>query len=551
MNQDNIPTPIFASPSEKGDKRVLWFKTVLQAAILMLTTCVSAISVTSVHAQAPPNIVFILADDLGYGDVQCLNPERGKIPTPHMDQVAADGMTFLDAHTTSSVCTPTRYSVMTGRYNWRTKLQKSVLNGYRQPLIPTDRMTVPSFLRDNGYTTAMIGKWHLGLGLATIDGKKAAPADNKKLGKLKKDKKAHDPAELCNIDWEKAIEGGPVDLGFDSWYGITASLDFPPYVWIRNRNFVGKGTHVKAFHRLGPASEDFEAIDVLDKLTAESVKFISEYDSDKPFFAYIPLPSPHTPIVPARKWQGKSGLGKYGDFVMQTDDVVGQIVAALESKGISENTLLIVTSDNGCSKQADFKHLEKQGHFASAQYRGSKSDIWDGGHRVPFLVKWPKVIAPRSESSDLVCQIDLLATCAEIVGQEIPDNAGEDSESILPIFSGNEPNFTRPGLVHHSVSGHFAYRGGKHKLILGYGSGGWTAPSENAARKSNLPKAQLYDMTSDPGEQNNLYTSNPQLAQELLAQLKEVVDSGVSVAGKVSKNDVEDINLWKSARKKK
>jgi arylsulfatase A-like enzyme len=327
-------------------------------------------------------------------------------------------------------------------------------------------------------------------------------------------------------------------------------LDFPPYVWIRNRNWVGKGTHAKAFHRPGPASEDFEAIDVLDKLTAESVKFISDYDSAKPFFAYIPLPSPHTPIVPTSKFQGKSGLGKYGDFVMQTDDVVGQVVAALEAKGISENTLLIVTSDNGCSKQADFKHLEKNGHYASAQYRGSKSDIWDGGHRVPFLVKWPKVIAPSSVSSDLVCQIDLLATCAEIVGKEIPESAGEDSESILPIFSGNEPNFTRQGLVHHSVSGHFAYREGRHKLILGYGSGGWTAPGERAAKEADLPKAQLYDMLSDPGEQNNMYASNPEVAEKLLAHLTEVVSSGASVEGKVSNNDAQEINLWKGTKKK-
>lgn len=492
-----------------------------------------------------PNIVFILADDLGYGDVQCLNPERGKIATPHMDKVAAAGMTFTDAHTTSSVCTPTRYAIITGRYNWRSRLQRHVLDGYGLPLIPTDRMTVPSFLKANGYNTAMIGKWHLGLGIATIDGKEAKPAGGLK---EKVGKGAFAPAELSNIDWKKTIEGGPVDLGFDSWFGITASLDFPPYVWIRNRNWIGEGTHSKAFHRPGPASEDFEAIDVLDKLTEEAVGFISEYKSDKPFFAYIPLPSPHTPIVPTKKWQGKSGIGKYGDFVMQTDDVVGRIVKALEDKGISENTLLVVTSDNGCSKAAGFKELEGHGHYASARMRGSKADLWDGGHRVPFLVKWPKVIKAGSVSDELVCQMDLLATCAELVGAELPPTAGEDSESILPLFSGGETDFSRKGLIHHSVSGHFAYRQGKWKLLLAYGSGGWTAPKENQAKKQGAPAAQLYDLEKDPGETTNLYTSHPEVAERLLKQLESDIARGRSTDGPDQKNDVDKIVLWKSGR---
>ncbi|MFC7338719.1 arylsulfatase [Haloferula chungangensis] len=500
-------------------------------------------SLAQASAESLPNIVFILADDLGYGDVQCLNPERGKIATPNMDKVAAQGMTFTDAHTTSSVCTPTRYSILTGRYNWRTKLQSSVLDGYGEPLIPTDRMTVPSFLKDNGYTTAMIGKWHLGLGIATTDGKKAKAGAGLK---AKKGKGAFPPAELSNIDWKGEIKGGPVDLGFESWFGITASLDFPPYVWIRKRNWIGEGTHVKAFHRDGPASEDFEAIEVLVKLTEETVEFIGEYESDKPFFIYMPLPSPHTPIVPTKKWQGKSGMGDYADFVMQTDDVVGQVVKALDGKGISENTIVIVTSDNGCSPRGNFKNLESHGHFASAQFRGAKADIWEGGHRVPFLVKWPKVIKPGSVSDDLVCQVDLMATCADLLDKELPKNAAEDSESILPIFKGEETDFSRKGIVSHSVSGHFSYREGKHKFILAYGSGGWMAPKEAQAKKQGLPKAQLYDLDADPGEQNNLYTSNAETAERLLAQLTEYVEAGSSVKGKDSKNDVDNIKLWKS-----
>ena len=498
-----------------------------------------------------PNIVYILADDMGYGDVQCLNPERGKIATPNMDKVAADGMTFTDAHTTSSVCTPTRYGIMTGRYNWRTKLQKSVLNGYGLPLIAADRMTVPSFLSDNGYKTAMIGKWHLGLDIATTDGKKAEPSGGLK---PKVGKGTFPPEELSNIDWKGTIKGGPVDIGFDSWFGITASLDYPPYVWIRNRNWVGIGDHAKAFRRPGPASEDFEAIDVLDKLAAETVEYISEYKSEKPFFLYMPLPSPHTPIVPSKKWQGKSGIGSYGDYMMQTDDIVGQVVAALEAKGISENTLLVVTSDNGCSKAANFKNLESHGHFASAQFRGSKADIWDGGHRVPFLVKWPQVIQAESVCDTLTCQTDLLATCAELLGKKLPATAGEDSESILPLLSGSPVEFSRKGIIHHSVSGCFAYRQDKWKLLLAKGSGGWTSPTENMMSKvADAPKGQLYNLEEDPGEKNNLFLTSPDVVESLMSQLTQDVANGRSTAGAKQPNDIptDKIKLWKGSVAKK
>ncbi|WP_411827512.1 sulfatase family protein [Luteolibacter sp. AS25] len=513
---------------------------------LILTVMATCLGIHFSQADVErPNIVYILADDMGYGDVQILNPERGKIPTPNMDQVARDGMIFTDAHTTSSVCTPTRYGIITGRYNWRSELQWHVLDGYGLPLIHTDRTTVPSFLSENGYTTAMIGKWHLGLDIPTTDGKKAEPA-----GKLRQKMKkgAFDPSELSNIDWKGTIQGGPVDLGFDSWFGITASLDYPPYVWIRDRNWVGEGTHAKAFARPGPASEDFEAVEVLDKLAAESVDYISGYENEKPFFIYIPLPSPHTPIVPSKKWQGKSGIGRYGDYMMQTDDFVGQVVKALEAKGIAENTILIVTSDNGCSKAAGFKQLEENGHFASAQYRGSKADLWEGGHRVPFLVKWPEVISAGSVSDVLTCQTDLLATCAELLGKKLPANAGEDSESILPVFKGEPVDFSRKGLIHHSVSGHFSYRQGKWKLLLAKGSAGWTAPTEKAmAKVADAPEGQLYDLEADPGEKNNLYVSNPEIVETLLAQLKEDIGNGRSTAGPKQENDLplDQIELWK------
>ncbi|SMP55667.1 Arylsulfatase A [Neorhodopirellula lusitana] len=502
------------------------------------------------QAASPPNIIYILADDMGYGDVHVLNPGRCKIATPHMDRLAAEGMFFTDAHTSSSVCTPTRYGILTGRYNWRSRLQNGVLDGYGKPLIPTDRLTVPAFLKKNGYTTAMVGKWHLGLDIATIDGKPAAPKSTKSL-RAKMGKGAFATEELSNIDWTGTIQGGPVDLGFDSWYGITASLDFPPYVWIRDRNWVGSGTHAKAFRRPGPASEDFEAIDVLGKLERESVKFVSEYKGDNPFFVYIPLPSPHTPIVPTSQWKGKSGLGTYGDFVMQTDHVIGQIMKAVDDSEFADNTLVIVTADNGCSKAAKIDALEAQGHYPSAQFRGSKADLWDGGHRVPFIVRWPNEIKAGSQSDQAICLTDLMATCADLTGAKLPNKPGEDSVSFAPALKGNPIVSSRNGIIHHSISGHFAYRQGKWKLLLAKGSGGWTAPNEKAAANGGAPVAQLYDMESDPGETANLYTSQPEVAASLLAQMKADIDRGRSTDGTAASNDVDRVELWKSGQNQK
>lgn len=513
---------------------------------LALFLIFTGLAIGPAHSEtSPPNIVYILADDLGYGDVHCLNPERGKIDTPHMDRLAAEGMIFTDAHSSSSVCTPTRYGILTGRYNWRSKLQSSVLDGYGQPLIPTDRLTVPAFLKSAGYTTAMIGKWHLGLGIATLDGKPASPRGNLK---AKQGKGALAPSELSNIDWNKPIQGGPVDLGFDSWFGIPASLDFPPYVWIRDRNWVAPGTHAKAFRRPGPASEDFEAIDVLDKLAAESVKFIAEQQADKPFFVYIPLTSPHTPIVPTEQWKGKSGLGPYGDFVMQTDHVIGQIMSAVDDSEFVENTLIIVTSDNGCSKAANIRGLQSQGHYPSAQFRGSKADLWDGGHRVPFIVRWPGGVEAGSQCDQTICLTDLMATCADLAGLALPETWGEDSVSFAPALQGKPMVTNRNGVIHHSISGHFAYRLGKWKLLLAKGSGGWTAPNEKAAAQRGAPVAQLYDMENDPDETNNLYASQPEIAASVLAQLQSDIARGRSTDGAEASNDLDEIELWKSGQ---
>ena len=494
---------------------------------MLLLLNLFSICASFARAQEKPNIIFILTDDLGYGDVHALNPKRGKIATPHIDRLAKQGMTFTDAHTSSSVCTPTRYSVLTGRYNWRTRLQKHVLRGFDRPLIDDDRLTVADVLQQQGYTTACIGKWHLGLGLPTT-GK--SPAD--KTGK--------------DVDWSGRISGGPIDLGFDYFYGISASLDMPPYIYIENDRFIGAATATKAFNRKGPAHPDFEAVDVLPEIGRKTVEFIKQQQrADKPFFAYVPFTSPHTPILPSKKWRGKSRLGKYGDFVMQTDAVIGEIVAALRAMRLSKNTIVIVTSDNGCSaKQAKAKELNKMGHYPSAQFRGYKSDLWDGGHRVPFIVRWPARVAPGTTSDQLICLTDLLATCADLSGASVPENAGEDSVSFAAALQGNPIQSTRQGVIHHSIDGKFSYRQGKWKLLLSAGSGGWSK-----GETSDGIVGQLYDMDIDPSETTNLYTSQSDVVAALLAQLESDVARGRSTAGANQKNDVP-VKIWKEKKKK-
>jgi arylsulfatase A-like enzyme len=509
------------------------YKILISVAVVLAAALSNAADKPPVLSEvkgSKPNILYILADDMGYGDVQCLNPERGKIKTPHIDQLAAEGMIFTDAHTGSSVCSPTRYGIITGRYSWRSKLQKSVLNGYSEPLIPTTRMTVASLLKEQGYNTACIGKWHIGMTLPTVTG-----------GKINQQ-------GMTNIDWKGTVEGGPSDLGFDVHFGITASLDMPPYIYIENKKFVGECTTFKAFRRKGPAEAGFEAVNVLSDIEKKTIEFIQKQSADKPFFAYVALTSPHTPIVPSEDWNGKSELGKYGDFVMQTDAVIGQLVAAVDAAGLGKNTIVIVTSDNGCSKAAGITDLQKKGHYPSAQYRGSKADIWEGGHRVPFIVRWPKGIQGGTSSDQTICLTDLMATAADLNGVQLPENAGEDSVSFLPALRGKQIQTTRNGVIHHSIDGCFAYRQGKWKLCLARGSGGWTAPNENQAKEEGAPIAQLYDLENDPGETTNLYESNPETVGRLLKLLEADVAQGRSTEGTESDNDLENIVLWKSGK---
>ena len=467
----------------------------------------------SLIADEKPNIVVIMCDDLGYGDVHCLAPETSKIPTPNADRLASEGMIFTDAHSGSAVCTPTRYGLMTGRYSWRTRLQKRVVQGFAPSLISKDRPTVASFLKSQGYTTGVIGKWHL-------DCEYLDPDSGDRLSK-----KNYKMPPVGAI-----LPDGPVHRGFDFFHGFHHAGNMEAV--IENDRVI----------------EHDDVVNMLPRLKRESVDFIArQAGNDQPFFVYVPLSSPHTPIVPTDEWKAKSGLGKYGDFVMQTDNVLGEIIKALNKHGLADNTLVIFTSDNGCSAAADIPALAEQGHLVSAHLRGSKADIWDGGHRVPFLVRWPGHVEPRTTSDQLICLTDLFATVVEITGQDIPNGSCEDSVSFLPALKGEKVKSSREGIIHHSSLGHFAFRNERWKLALARGSGGWSAPKEGKVA-ADAPEAQLYDMSVDPGEQNNLYFARPDIAKQLLDQLKADVFSGRSTSGPPSSNDTDNIILWKSGR---
>ncbi len=475
------------------------------------------------------------------GDVKTYGGDRCKIDTPHMDQLASKGMKFTDAHSSSSVCTPTRYGVLTGRYNWRSRRKAGVLGGFSSPLIEPGRETVASMLKKNGYATAMIGKWHLGMDLPTTDG--LVPAD-----------------DGDNVDWTGKIENGPVSVGFDYFWGISASLDMPPYIWIENDRFVGECTTMKKFLRKGPAHVDFEAVDVLPTLTEKAVAYVAEQaKTEQPFFLYMPLNSPHTPIVPSQEFQGKSTLGSYGDFVMETDWSVGEVVQAVQQAGIADNTLMIVTADNGCSPAArggfadqgqlkfrmDTKVEEDPaGHYASDIYRGHKADIYEGGHRVPFIARWDGKVKAGAVSDEPVCLVDLFATCAEIVHAEVADTTAEDSVSILPVLLSTASGPVREAVVHHSFNGSFAIRQGKWKLAFCPGSGGWSKPrpggrgsSADPAKLSDHQWVQLFDMEADPAELNNLSDQHPEVVSQLTRLAQKYIDEGRSTPGARQQNN--------------
>lgn len=469
---------------------------------------------------AQPHIVLLMADDMGFGDVGALNP-ASKIPTPHLDALAAAGMTFRDAHTPSSVCTPTRYGLLTGRYCWRSRLKRGVLNGYGQPLIKTGQPTIASFLKSHGYHTGIVGKWHLGLGFAR--------------------KENGDPRQ---VDYSQPVSNGPQQHGFDYSYIIPASLDFPPYVFVNDGRVTRRPTLIQpakpfpGFVRRGERSADFVMHSCLDHLLDQAVGYIErQAGGAAPFFLYFPLTAPHKPVLPHPRFRGVTQLGPYADFVAQVDWTVGQVMTALERAQIADNTLLIYTSDNGSfmyrRQEPGFTdHVQDptvqayrpEHHSANAAFRGTKADIWEAGHRVPFFVRWPDVVPAGARCDQPLCLTDVFSTLAEAIGQRVPAAAAPDSYSFLPLLRERPRSKPRPPIIHHSAAGMFAIRQGKWKLVLGNGSGGREQPRGKAFAKPYL----LYNLETDVAEQNNRSDQNPHIVRRLEQDFEQIFNSSAA-----------------------
>ncbi len=488
---------------------------------------VAALVATSAGAAPQPNIVVILADDLGYGDMHCNNPERGKIPTPRMDALAAEGMRFTDAHSSSGVCSPSRYALLTGRYHWRTRLQRGIVGVFGAPLIAPDRLTIAGMLKTKGYATACIGKWHLGRDWGVPEGQAALFSGRGAAAPEVTD--AHRAA--WRAVFSKPFSGGPTSRGFDEYFG-TDVPNWPPYCFIENERTIGIPSeflpkenfqnHLASLQ--GPALPGWDLAKVLPTITDRACAFVTrEAKAGRPFFLYMPLTAPHTPIAVNEPWKGKSGLIPYGDFVMETDAAIGRVLDAIAQSGAADRTLLVLTSDNGCAPYIGAKEMEAKGHFPSGPLRGYKSDAWEGGHRVPFVVRWPGVVKPGSVCGQLVHHADLIATFADALGVKLPETAAEDSFSLMPLLRGGDAP-VREGAVSAAASGTFAVRKGPWKLIPG--PAGAAVPG------------QLFNLAEDIGETKDLAAAHPEKVAELAALLTTWVEDGRSTPGAKQTNDV-------------
>ena len=486
-------------------------------------------------AAARPNILIILTDDLGYGDLRCYNPDHGKIATPNLDKFASEGMRFTDAHSSSAVCSPSRYSLLTGRYHWRTWLQSGIVDRYGPPLIAPDRLTIADMLHQQGYRTACIGKWHMGWNWPIPPGRReefvADPRDTS-------DAPSEERRALWRDVFSQPISGGPLDCGFDSFFGVDLP-NFPPFCYIDGNRTVGIPSDVLPADLLTnnladfsrPAVPGWKLEPILPELAKRACEFIrTSAAQSQPFFLYLAVTSPHTPLAVNREWQGRSGLNAYADYVMETDAVVGEVLRTLDDAAIAENTLVVFTSDNGCAPYVGIEELAEHGHFPNWPYRGFKTDIWEGGHRVPFIVRWPGVVVAGGICTALVQQVDTMATIAGLLHIELPPNVGEDSFSYAPLLTGTEKT-VRKTAVNQSIKGLFAVRRGPWKLVFGAGSGGW-------AKGTDTQRQQLYHVDNDPAEELNLVGKHPELVAELTSILTLIIANGRSTTGVVQHNDV-------------
>ncbi len=484
--------------------------------LFLLVTCLPG-STSLLHAAENPSIIIIYTDDQGYGDASCLNA-KSKFQTPNIDRLAREGLTFTDGHCSDTVCTPSRYGLLTGRYSWRTELKRGVFGAERTCLIPDNRMTIASLLSKQGYRTAMVGKWHLGMDF---------------------------PGTYRQRDWKKPTRDMPLDKGFDYYWGIPASMNYGVLAWFDGRFpetpptlFTRKKPNKIAIsdYRIKPpyqakatmprdleVADDFVDSACLTRFTDQAINWLTRHQqqhADTPFFLYLPLTSPHKPVIPLEQFRGQGNAGAYGEFMIETDYHVGRILDYLDKAKLSKNTLVIFTSDNGPEKTWQERATKFQ-HQSNGIYREGKRSVYEGGHRVPFILRWPARVKAGRKWTRPVCQTDILATLAELVGQQLPANAGEDSVSFLNVLSGEKTQPQRPPMIHHGMQGRYAVRSANWKLVM-------------ETRKTGR---ELYNLASDPRESNDVLKQHPEIARELTEKITTIVNRGRSTTGPAVKND--------------
>jgi arylsulfatase A len=478
-------------------------------------------------ADDHPNIVIILADDFGVGDIQAHYPDN-KIATPHLDRLVRQGMSFTDAHSPSAVCSPTRYGLLAGRYAWRTRLQEWVIAAYEPPLITGDRPTLPGLLKQHGYHTACIGKWHLGWEWAGPQPSRMTEAPNGQ--------------KSLEWDFTRPVRGGPTHRGFDYYFGVDLP-NLPPFTFIENDHVVTQPTErykldpsegvvlPKSFVG-APIAPGWRFQEILPEITRRAVQQIHDHArQDAPFFLFFSMTSPHEPVVPSEDFRGKSRIAPIADFVMETDWSAGQVIEAIDDAGIADDTIVIFTADNGHSHYTGWEQLVEAGHMPSGPYRGHKGDVWEGGHRVPLVVRWPKRVAAEKSNSQMVCLTDVFATCADVVQADLPADGAEDSFSFLPSLLGKAIGGGRRTLVNHSNHGEFAYRDGPWKLVF-------KISGRNVQQSRGKPTvAELYHLDSDVSEQNDLSEKHPEIVERMTDGLRTLIERGTSRAGQKGAND--------------
>ncbi|MCX8495194.1 MAG: arylsulfatase [Akkermansiaceae bacterium] len=474
-------------------------------------------------ATVKPNILILYADDMGYGDLGANNP-ASKIPTPHLDRLAAEGLRFTDGHSSSGVCTPSRYAMLTGRHHWRDF--HGIAGAYDGTVFKPGQLTMPAMLWQQGYATACIGKWHLGMDWDAIR-KPGTPKTS---------------IQHTDFDWTKKFPGGPLDHGFEYYFGDNV-INFPPYAWIENdrliaapdttlTNVPGKPKEGAWECRPGPARSDWDFSQVLPTLTRKGVEYIqSRKGKAQPFFLYFPLPSPHAPIVPTDAFDGKSKAGAYGDYVAETDDMCGQLLAALRQSGLESNTMVIFSADNGPEFYA-YARDEKYDHWSAAPFRGLKRDIYEGGHHVPFVIKWPGVTEAGAVTDALISQVDLMATLAALLNFDLPKNAAEDSFNFEPWLKGETKTPPRSSMVHNTDAKNYAIRDGDWLLVDAKSGAARKAPPAWDKKHHQAPDdgqpEELYNLKEDIAQRHNLAAEHPDKVAELRALLKNIRDQGHS-----------------------